>query len=353
MALPFLSSQAKRRDQIVAIDLGARTTKAAHLQRKGDGYSIVGYAMHDAPAYEKSLSPALLGEHLSAISQAVSSRCKQVVLVIGVGDSLLRHADLPLVPVADMRIMLKFNSKNYLQQDLSDYVFDCYILPPPSGTKPEAPRQNQKCRVLVGGAKKQMVNDLQAAVKMAGLTADQIVPGLIGPPNAFELARPEVFASEPVALVDIGFKNSSISILLNGELILSRVVGIGGDRLTNGVAEALGVSYAEAEGIKVGLPDEVQSTMVTLLSPLGRELRASIDFFEHQQDKSVTQVFVSGGSARSDYIIQILQSELMVPCVSWNPTGFLNVALPPQQIGELEQAAPQLTVAVGAALAAL
>src|SRR5207244_11707815 len=69
-------------------------------------------------------------------------------------------------------------------------------------------------------------------------------------------------------------------------------------------------------------PDEVQSTMVTLLVPLGRELRASIDFFEHQQDTPVTQVFVSGGSARSDYIVQILQTELVVPCASWNPTSF-------------------------------
>jgi type IV pilus assembly protein PilM len=191
------------------------------------------------------------------------------------------------------------------------------------------------------------------AAKNVGLIPEQIVPSLIGPPNAFEMAKTDVFNKEVIALVDIGFKHSSITILLNGELMLSRVVGIGGDRLTSGVAEALGVSYAEAEGIKVGLPDEVQSTMVTLLAPLGRELRASVDFFEHQQDKPVTQVFVSGGSARSDYIVQILQTELMVPCASWNPTTFLNMALPPQQMGEVEQIAPQLSVVIGAALAAL
>jgi type IV pilus assembly protein PilM len=353
MALPFLSTQARRRDQIVAIDLGARTTKGVHLQRKGAGFSILSYALQDAPAYEKNLSPELLGEHLGALCQALGGRCKQVILVLGVADSLLRRAEMPMVPAADMRIMLKFNSKNYLQQDLPDYAFDCFILPSSVGLKPDTARQNQKCQVLVGGARRQMLDDLQAAAKIAGLAAEQIVPGLIGPPNAFEMALPDVFAKEPVALVDIGFKNSSISILLNGELILSRVVGVGGDRLTNGVAEALGVSYAEAEGIKVGLPDEVQSTMVTLLSPLGRELRASVDFFEHQQDRPVTQIFVSGGSARSDYIVQILQTELMVPCTVWNPASFLNMALPPQQMGELEQAAPQLSVAVGAALAAL
>ena len=123
---------------------------------------------------------------------------------------------------------------------------------------------------------------------------------------------PEQFAKDVIALVDIGFKSSTISILINGELCLSRVVSLGSDKLTTGLAEAMGVSYGEAEGIKVGLPEEVQGAMQGLIMPLGRELRASIDFFEHQQDKSVSQIFVSGGSARSQFIVESLQSELMV-----------------------------------------
>jgi type IV pilus assembly protein PilM len=133
--------------------------------------------------------------------------------------------------------------------------------------------------------------------------------------------------------------------------MLNRVVGIGGDRLTSGLAETLAISYAEAEGIKVGMPSEVESTLLPLLTPLGRELRASIDFFEHQEDKTVSQVFLSGGSARSEFIVQSLQTELMVPCVSWSPTSSVSLDLPPQQIGEVEQVAPQLTVALGAAAA--
>ena len=92
--------------------------------------------------------------------------------------------------------------------------------------------------------------------------------------------------------------------------------------------------------------------MEILLTPLGRELRASIDFFEHQQDKAVSQVFVSGGSARSDFILQSLQAELIAPCQSWNPASFLKLSLPPQQAAEFEQVAPHLAVAVGAAVTA-
>ena len=61
-----------------------------------------------------------------------------------------------------------------------------------------------------------------------------------------------------VALVDLGFKTSSISILADGELCLSRSVELGGDRLTAGLAEAMNITYAEAEGIKVGMPQEVE-----------------------------------------------------------------------------------------------
>src|SRR5208282_1192204 len=107
-------------------------------------------------------------------------------------------------------------------------------------------------KVLVAGAKKELIDDFQTAIRKAGLEPYFIVPGLIGLANAFEMAMPEVFANESVALVDIGFKNSSICILHQGELVLNRVVGIGGDKLTTGLAEAMNISYAEAEGIKVG-----------------------------------------------------------------------------------------------------
>jgi type IV pilus assembly protein PilM len=347
--LPFFGGSSKRRDQIVAIDLGSRTTKAVYLQRNGAGFDLLRYAIQDAPIYDKTPSPELLGEHLRAITQALEPKTKQVTLVIGMADSILRNTELPQMPVSEMRLMLKYNTKTYLQQELTDHVFDCSILAPRQPLKTEPAKGAPKFKVWVGGAKNQFITDLQKATKAAGLIPDQITLSALGPVNAFEKAHPESFAKEVVALVDIGFKTSTINILSEGELNLSRVVAIGGDKITTGLSEALGISYAEAEGIKVGMPSEVESNLQPLLMLLGRELRASIDFFEHQYEKTVSQIYVSGGGARSEYLIQTLQAELMVPCTNWNPTSFLKVSLPPQQVGELEQIASQLTVALGGA----
>ena len=271
----------------------------------------------------------------------------------------MRQAELPRRPIPDLRLLLKLNSKAYLQQDLSGYIFDCYVSAkaapepkaPEGGKEPAAAQQKQK--VLVAGARDQLINDFVAAAKSAGLVAAYITPTLIGPINCFERAMPEVFAKEAVALVDLGFRSSSICILMEGELALSRVVTIGGDKLTQSLADILNISYAEAEGIKVGIPTEVQSHIESMIQPLGREFRASIDFFEHQQDRTVSQVFVTGGSARSEVILHALQQELMLECKVLNPTSCLEKQLPPQQMSEIEGAAPQLAVALGTAMACL
>ena len=350
MALPFIvGAVAKKRDQMLAVDLGSRNTKAVYLQRQGDALVLNRFAVLDAPIFEKSLSPELLSEHLRAVSQALEAKTRLVALTTNVNEALVRHVDMPKMPVEDMRLILKHNSRNYLQQDLSNYIFDCHVLPSAVTAAGAAPKQ----KVLVAGGRKQLVDDYVNGAKSAGLIADHIVPGLIGPVNAFEMAMPEAFANEVVALVDVGFRSSSICILQQGELILSRVVAIGGDRLTTAISESMNISYAEAEGIKIGMAGEVQSILESVLTPLGRELRASIDFFEHQQDRPVSGVFMTGGSTRSEFVVQILQQELMIETRTWNPTSFLKLELSPQQAGEIEHASSQLAVAVGVAVTAL
>jgi type IV pilus assembly protein PilM len=347
MTFPF--SKRGRNDQILAIDLGTRTTKAVLLDRADKGLRLTRFAVQDAPIYDKALPQGLLAEHLRNVVEALQPRTKHATIAIGAGDSILRSAELPLLPLAEMRQMLKFNSKNYLQQDLRDYIFDCYIVPPRKAQAETGKSGIVKYKVWVGGTRREVLLTLEAAVKEAGLIPNQVTLTVLGPMNALEMAQPDVFGKEIIALVDLGFKTSSISILDNGELCLSRSVEIGGDKLTTGLAEAMNVSYAEAEGIKMGMPQEVEVHLQPLVAPLGRELRASIDFFEHQREATVSKILVSGGAARSDFLLQLLQTELAVACKAWFPTQGLQLSLSAQQMTEVEQVSSTLAVAIGSA----
>ena len=357
LSLPFLDGASrKKRSQIIAVDLGSRTTKAVLLERRGDTLALTRYAMLDAPVHEKKLSVEQLAEHLRAVAAALGNATKHIALAVGVNDALVKLVDLPQIPVGEMRQVLKMNHKNYLQQDLPNHVFDCYIMPPrvsaPNEKKAERTTgANTKLKVMVAAGKQQLVTDFMQAAAMAGLVVEGLIPGMIGPVNAFEQAFPEVYAKETVALVDIGFKQTTVCVVDRGELALNRLVNIGGDNLTVGLADAMNISYAEAEGIKVGMAPEVETALQLQVIPLGREIRASLDFFEHQFDRPVTQVYLSGGSGRSEFVQQLLHSELTAECKTWNPTGFLQLALPGQQAVEVEHVGPQLAVAIGTGLA--
>src|SRR4051812_14316698 len=128
MLASLTSGPTKKRNQVIAVDLGGRTTKAVQIVRKGQGFELANFACKETPTADKGLSAEALADHFKAILQAVSARTKHIVLIVGHGETLLRHAELPLIPIPDARLMLKFNSKNYLQQDFPEHTFDLHLL---------------------------------------------------------------------------------------------------------------------------------------------------------------------------------------------------------------------------------
>src|ERR1700679_4100937 len=131
MALPLLNGLSKKRPtQMMAVDLGSRTTKAVLMERRGETLALLRYAMVDAPIYDKKFSADLLSDHLRTVSEAMGNPTKFVTLAMGLDDAVVRMVELPQIPISEMRLVLKNNTKGYLQQDLPNYIFDCYIFPP-------------------------------------------------------------------------------------------------------------------------------------------------------------------------------------------------------------------------------
>jgi len=357
MKLPFLNGQTKTRDEMVAIDLGSRTSKAVHLQRENGKFTLCGYSITNSPAAENDISTEALTNHLKAVVGKLNPSSNLLTLTLNSNEVVLRTAETPLMNRADCRLMLKHSAMTYLQQKLTGYIFDVHPLLYFTREEPQRDDQikvtHQKQRVLIAGAKKQVLDNYVARAKAAGLVADHLVPGLIAQVNAFELARPDLFLERTVALVDVGFNTSSICILNRGDIALIRVVDVGGDRITTGLSESMNISYAEADGLKLGMPDEVRQDLETIIVPLGRELRAAVDFFESEHDNAVSNVSICGGSGQSEIIREILQTQLRLECNTWDPVSFLERKLSSQQQEEVERVGPLLAVAVGAALMAM
>src|SRR3954471_4458431 len=135
MLSSLLSGKPKMPSHVISVDLGQRSTKAVSVQKKGAGFELLHYVLLDSPPAEKGRGPDIIAEHLKSVTEALGIKNKPLVLIIGVAESLVKQAEVPMIPVADLRLMLKFNSKAYLQQDLTDFVFDAFVLSQPAKVK--------------------------------------------------------------------------------------------------------------------------------------------------------------------------------------------------------------------------
>src|SRR5687767_14577105 len=105
MLSTLLGAGAGKRASVMSIDLGQRTTKAVYIQRKGEGFELLQYALQDSPVSEKALSAEMIGDHLKSVLEGMGYKGKRITLVAGSGEALVRNAELPAVPVGDMRLM--------------------------------------------------------------------------------------------------------------------------------------------------------------------------------------------------------------------------------------------------------
>lgn len=340
------------------------------LESAAVGLAITGYHVCEAPKPEgkdAKVSLEKYTEHFRQIRQAFGGKVKQAVVVLSTHNSILKLADLPALPVSALREMLESNPRNYLQQDLPAHTFDCHVqklqthqpeIKPAEETKPgaegggtarpaeKAPRGAKKLTTLVGGARRDLLDRIFKAGKAAGLRFELALPNQMAQIQAMKTPLSGDLEAA-VASLDIGLEQSSICILTSGELAQNRIVNVGGNTLTKGLAEAMKITHEAAESVKVLLPHTVDAKLENLLSPLAHELKGSIDFFEAQYEKKISVVFVSGGTARSAFILKMLEKQVQIPCKAWHLTETVTVSMAPEQTQLFQRDLPQLMAAIG------
>ena len=171
--------------------------------------------------------------------------------------------------------------------------------------------------------------------------------------NAFAFAYPEVFANEAFLLLDMGHEQSTVLIGNKSELVLIRSIDYGGkifgEELTaNGALDANAARLL----IQQGDPNMTEICRHSLFR-LVTEVRNSIGFFEGQHEESIHRIFVSGGMAKTETILQILSDDLSLPCEIWDPLENCEVALPAAKRESLASEFVSLNVACGAAISYL
>jgi len=204
-------------------------------------------------------------------------------------------------------------------------------------------------KYIVGGMLRSQVKQIAAAANKIRLSAEVLQLAPVCSFNAFEFAYPEIFANEAFLLLDTGHLQSTVLIGSKSELVLVRSIDYGGKALMQALT-AEDALDADAAWLMVQQGDEGMTEICRgSLARLGMEVRNSIGCFEGQREESISRIFVSGGLARAETVLQALSDELSLPCEIWDPLETCEVALPAAKRQALPNEFVSLNVACGAA----
>ena len=347
----------KRGNSVIGIDLGKRVFKGVLLQRKGDArYVLTSYASREVP--EELQSVDQLAQELKLLFKELGS-AKGCAVAVSDPSSLLRIIEQPDTPVDLLRNALRLNGLAVLNQECKDFVLDCAPVAVNGNHEVEAEGQAPadsgygagvpKKKYLVAGMLRPTVKHISDALSKTRVSPDILQLAPVCSFNAFELAYPDVFANNTFLLLDMGHLQSTVLIGSKKELVLVRSVDYGGKTLTQALT-ADGALDANAAHLMIAEGDPGMTEICRAsLTRLATEVRNSIGFFEGQREESINRIFVSGGLARTETILQTLSDELGLPCEIWDPLENCEVALPTAKRQALPSEFVSLNVACGAA----
>lgn len=343
---------ARRGNSVFGIDLGKHVFKGVLLQRKGDNrFVLTSYASREVP----DISTAdQLAQQIKLLIKDLGGSASGCAVGTSDPEGLLRIVEQPSTPIDLLRNALRLNGLMVLNQECKDFVLDCALLASETnGAGGEgssvATQVGVQTKYLVGGLLRPTVKRIFEACNKSRIPADILQLAPVCSFNAFEFAYPEAFTKETFLLLDMGHLQSTVMIGCRKELALVRSIDYGGKALMHSLTSDGAVDVAAArlliqEG-DAGIAEVCRSS----LSRLATEVRNSIGFYEGQHDQTIHRIFVSGGLARSEMILQTLSDELGLPCEIWDPLETCEVALPAAKRQALPREFVSLNVACGAA----
>lgn len=318
------------------MDIGSTCVKGVRVGRTPAGFKLIRFAtVAVSPAADKS-------ERLRAIQGVMHSLGTEVNVVTAVGGAgaVLRNVLLPKMTPAELRGALSYEADKYIPFKPEEANLDFAILGDRSGGRME---------VVLAAARKELVQSHLEFLKEAQVTPFVVDLETLALNNAWEVSH-SAQGSEVVALVHMGARATTLVFFQGLQFEFSREIPIGGEALTQAIAQGLQLDALEAEKIKCepqGRESQIQGILLPIWEKWFSQARTSFDFYEDQYSRRIEKLLLAGPSAHVSGFREWLETTAEIPTDVWDPlTG---LAVEGDHPG-LESAKAGLAVAVGLAV---
>lgn len=341
---------------LIGLDIGTSAVRSAQVVVGRGTPSLISFGQVALPqgvvVDGEIRDQGAVSEAISQLVKRTKIRGKRVVVGVANQRVVVRQVDLPYLEEKEFRSSLQFQVADHIPMPVEAAELDYQILDDFTSEGGE-----RMMRVLLVAAATDMVDGFVEATAAAGLEPAGVdltpfaVARAISP-----AARGETGTAGAEAVVDVGAGVTSIFIHHSGEPRFVRILLVGGDDATNALASELGVSFDEAEAVKldlgrgVGTPD-AQRTLQTRVSALVEEIRGSLDYYVSQEgSEPVTSIIMTGGGSLTPGLVANVEQALRTQVRRATPLSQMNFSksgLTQEQVAQID---PVSAAAVGLAM---
>lgn len=301
--------------RILGIDVGSTSLKAIELDSAFGRYEIHDYC-------EQKTVP---GEETShAVQRLINSLHKQpdkVAISLRAGQVTFRNLKLPTRDRKTIQASIGFELEDDLPFPMEKTVYDYSLVS----------QGKQGTQVHVAATMKDHVASTIAMWSAAGVNPDMITTESWAYRTLLSRILSRAEQESPVLLAQIGHQKTTLYVHWNGMPVLAREIDWGGRDLTQAIAQRYNLPMDQAEqakldhgfvvplGQKADVTPEQQEFSETLLAALQtliveiRQIELTCKSLTH---KSITQIFVAGGTVLLPGLNRVIEDGVRVPTKS-------------------------------------
>ncbi len=316
----------------VALEIGAQCVTMGVFTPAGKGYALSRYARR-----EIVLDPLEEGMRMDYVSSTIAELVTELKVkgsdvrnVVSGQQVFMRFVKLVALDDSDIAEQVSYEAQQHIPFPLDEIQWDYQELPE---------REPGETEVLLVAIKKEVLDNLNSQVEGSGLKTRSVDCSITSLYNAFRISYPE--EQEPVMILDIGAKTTDI-IFAEAGRFFTRSVTAAGAFVTNAIAREYGMSFRDAEKLKIesgmislgnGFTDNLSeqeaalaSTIRNAMNRLSSEVQRTINHYRAQYKGSApTKAYICGGGARMPYAVEFLQSTLNIPVEYLNPLAAFDI----------------------------
>jgi len=348
--------------KILGIDIGTSIIKLVELSRRAGKIRLENYgqiqstAIYEKPfkVFEKNillLSSEEISREIGSVIEETGIKTRKCIFSIPDFSSFFTSFELPPMTVEELYQAVEAEARRHVPLPLSEVTLDWQLI---EGIPSD--KKKSRLKILLVAVPNEIINQYKSIVSNLNLELVALEA------EVFALARALTKHNEDsVALIDIGERSTTCSIIDKGVLKVSHSFDFSGSKLTEEISRSLSVDYQLAEQFKhlYGIllspqnpeGNRIREILLPLVDSIIKESENIFKDFSLKEGKEIAKIVLAGGAVLLPGFLSYFQNHFKKETKVADP--FSNIVYPQILDQKLKKMGPSYAIAVGLALRGL